>query len=70
MAAEITIKGSTIDVGQIRPVFRGLINQRRYLFDTSKDSSRVLVNVLSGPSSREARSVPSRSPWSQTGALY
>jgi len=48
MAAEITIKGSTIDVGPVRPVIRGIINQRGYLFDTSKDGTRILVNVLSG----------------------
>jgi serine/threonine protein kinase len=47
-SAEITIKGGSIDVGQIRPVIRGVINQRGYLFDVSQDGSRILVNVLSG----------------------
>jgi Tol biopolymer transport system component len=52
-AAEINNKGGTIEVGQVRPVVRGIINQRGYLFDVSKDGTRILTHVLTGAQSRE-----------------
>jgi eukaryotic-like serine/threonine-protein kinase len=45
-AAEIINKGGTIEVGQIRPIVRGLVNQRGYLFDVSKDGTRFLAHLV------------------------
>jgi serine/threonine protein kinase len=48
MAAEIINRGSTFDVGVVRQLTRGMINQRGYLYDLSKDGNRVLVHILGG----------------------
>jgi len=48
MGAEVTIKGGSIEIGQVRPLVRGLITQRGYLYDASKDGTRILAHVLSG----------------------
>src|SRR5262249_42506221 len=48
-SAEIINKRGTIEVGQTRPVFRGLVFQRGYLYDVSRDGSRFLTKLLTGP---------------------
>jgi Tol biopolymer transport system component len=58
MAAEIINKGGSLEVGQIRPVARGFINQRGYLFDASKDGTRFLSHVLRGAPREDAFSEP------------
>src|SRR5262245_35595176 len=45
-SAEIIDKGGTIEVGKIRPIIRGFVNQRGYLFDVSKDGSRFLTDLI------------------------
>ena len=43
MAAEVNVKDSTIEVGQVRPLGIPMITNGNYLYDVSADGQRFLV---------------------------
>jgi Tol biopolymer transport system component len=46
--SEIIYKNLSLEVGRVRPVIRGIISQRGYQYDVSKDGKRLLTHVISG----------------------
>ncbi len=43
MAAQVTVKGNTLEAGEVRPLFGPVIAERGYLYDVSADGRRFLV---------------------------
>jgi hypothetical protein len=51
MAAEVTIRGSTIEVGVIRDLFGGIELGAGYFYDVSADGRRILAAVAANRTS-------------------
>jgi len=51
MAAEVSVRNGSFEVGQVKRLFSGITTQRGYLYDVSKDGQKFIVPLQGGADS-------------------